>query len=206
KDVKAIDAEDGELPVKLVNTNLNTDEIGVYQAIFEVEDSDGNRVSWTRKITVEFDPQRYITSVLINGVKISGVIEPKAQVQVQTNNLEDKLPSKLKNVLSAYLIEINSKLPLGDIYEIVLPGISGYTNVKAYLIDGHEIIELKADFDKDLISLKTSNLGLIVICGVQETNSETPPTEDHFNIMMWVSLVLICLAGIILLNKKHKLN
>lgn len=54
--VRIFDAEDGELTKTAKNTNnVNTDEYGTYNVIYEVVDSDGNSLIYERIITIVWD-------------------------------------------------------------------------------------------------------------------------------------------------------
>lgn len=170
--VKAYDEEDGELALTLVSSDLNTHVPGVYKIVFEATDSDGNTVSWTRRVTVEITSQS-ISTIVVNGVRITGPLDPKQTVQVSKSDEDESvkslIPSSIGNPITAYQIK-ESGMDLGNRilnaeYEIVMPNIQGYSNMKVYQILNGKAEEIPAVYTNTTITVQVSELSLLVIAG-----------------------------------------
>ena len=175
-EVTAMDTEDGQLTPVVESSDLNVNEPGVYSVVIKAEDSDGNIVRWTRKITVVLDASA-ITTVMQNNVTVTGAIPPadKMTITHDSSKLADYSKLTGQNAVRATEITLESgKTKTAGEFEITLPALKDHNNVKVFVIVDGQAVELKPTFTNNSITVHSEHIGTIVVTG----NKNVPPVPE----------------------------
>ncbi|MGL5243582.1 MAG: immunoglobulin-like domain-containing protein, partial [Sarcina sp.] len=95
-DVIATDVEDGDITKNIkVTGTVNTANIGEYDLLYSIEDSDGNKIDKARKIRVESNEKPTINGTDNKIIKIGDKFDPLEGI-IATDNEDKDLTNKIK--------------------------------------------------------------------------------------------------------------
>ena len=175
-EITAQDEEDGQLTPVVETSNLNINVPGVYDVVIKAEDSDGNIVRWTRRITVVLDASS-ISTVVQNDVTVTGAIPPADTMTITHDSSRLDEYSKLtgQHAVRATDITLQSgKTKTAGTFEIVLPALKDHNNIKVFVITDGQAVELKPSFTNNSITVHSEHIGTIVVTG----NKNVPPVPE----------------------------
>ena len=133
--VKAMDQEDGNITDQVIirENTVNTSKAGTYKIIYEITDSDGNKVIKEIKVSVyDFENSFTVKEMKVKSSSVSGTGVPGAQVSVYINGeAVDKTVTVSKS--GNYKVSIG-KQPAGTKLEVKMKTSTGSTISKSIMI------------------------------------------------------------------------